>query len=189
MRTLTSRESTATALMKLPHPCIEFNNYPNGNGSVAHKIADCRNYRAQIGLLGSSHFFFSSSSLSLFTDFSFFFLFQFTVRASTTRRKKILAIFVLRSDVCVYVIWTELQNLIFVLSREMLFFAVFIARKEGQSFVQLFFFFILLVVALSRLLCAFYGGNEKRKLAKNMSQNHHNLITSFFLEDYNYSIS
>lgn len=50
------------------------------------------------------------------------------------------------------------------------------------SSCQLFLSLLLLVV------CAFYGWSRE-KLVENMSQNHHNLITSFFLGDYNYFIS
>lgn len=61
-------------------------------------------------------------------------------------------------------------------SKKTVVFSVFIARKEGQSFVQFSFFFC----------CVLFMAKEK--LVENMSQNHHNLITSFFLWDYNYCI-
>lgn len=91
-----------------------------------------RNYRTQMGLLGSSHSFFAFMLPARFHYSQIFPLFllpslQFTVRASTTRRRKEkssqfsycgLDVYV---RACVYV-WAELQNLIFVLSREMLFF-------------------------------------------------------------------
>lgn len=71
------------------------------------------------------------------------------------------------------VVWVSVRikpNFRIIPSKNCCFFSVFIARKEGQSFVRNFFFY------------AFNGKwarvSWSEKLVENMSQNHHNLITS-----------